>query len=86
MAEIQVRTLAMNFWATVEHSLNYKYKGAFPADLKSRLERSAEAAFHLDEEMSEIRDELQEVKKQDPDTQEPDKDVRKSSDENSHLQ
>ncbi|PAK60282.1 GTP pyrophosphokinase [Lentilactobacillus kefiri] len=86
LAEIQVRTLAMNFWATVEHSLNYKYKGAFPADLKSQLERSAEAAFHLDEEMSEIRDELQEVKKQDPDTQEPDKDVRKSSDENSHLQ
>ena len=81
LAEIQVRTLAMNFWATVEHSLNYKYKGEFPDDLKTRLERSAEAAFHLDEEMSEIRDELQEVKKQGPD-----KDVRKSSDENSHLQ
>lgn len=65
LAEIQVRTLAMNFWATVEHSLNYKYKGEFPDDLKARLERSAEAAFHLDEEMSEIRDELQETKKQD---------------------
>ena len=26
-AEIQIRTLAMNFWATVEHSLQYKYKG-----------------------------------------------------------
>ena len=24
-AEIQIRTLAMNFWATVEHSLQYKY-------------------------------------------------------------
>ncbi|KRM90372.1 GTP pyrophosphokinase [Liquorilactobacillus cacaonum DSM 21116] len=30
LAEIQIRTLAMNFWATIEHSLNYKYKGKFP--------------------------------------------------------
>ncbi|GAY74051.1 GTP pyrophosphokinase [Lentilactobacillus kosonis] len=61
LAEIQVRTLAMNFWATVEHSLNYKYQGEFPAELKSRLQRASEAAFRLDEEMSEIRDELQET-------------------------
>src|SRR5690625_7951791 len=27
ITEIQIRTLAMNFWATNEHSLNYKYKG-----------------------------------------------------------
>ncbi len=26
-AEIQIRTMAMNFWATIEHSLQYKYKG-----------------------------------------------------------
>ena len=64
-AEIQVRTLAMNFWATVEHSLNYKYDGDFPEGLSERLRRSAEAAFKLDEEMSEIRAELQETKQQD---------------------
>ena len=29
-AEIQIRTLAMNFWATVEHSLQYKYKEKYP--------------------------------------------------------
>ena len=29
LAEIQIRTLAMNFWATIEHSLNYKYRGHF---------------------------------------------------------
>ena len=28
--EIQIRTLAMNFWATIEHSLQYKYKGEMP--------------------------------------------------------
>ncbi|MGL5870341.1 GTP pyrophosphokinase, partial [Clostridium chrysemydis] len=30
LAEFQIRTLAMNFWATIEHSLNYKYKKRIP--------------------------------------------------------
>ena len=34
LAEIQIRTLSMNFWATIEHSLNYKYKGEFPDEIK----------------------------------------------------
>lgn len=61
MAEIQIRTLAMNFWATIEHSLNYKYQGVFPEELKLRLQRAAEAAYQLDEEMSTIREEIQEA-------------------------
>lgn len=61
LAEIQVRTLAMNFWATIEHSLNYKYQGAFPKELSARLQRAAEAAFRLDKEMSEIREEIKEA-------------------------
>lgn len=61
LAEIQIRTLAMNFWATVEHSLNYKYSGQFPEDIRIRLQRAAEAAFRLDEEMSQIRGEIQEA-------------------------
>jgi putative GTP pyrophosphokinase len=61
LVEIQIRTLAMNFWATIEHSLNYKYRGAFPEDIQMRLQRAAEAAFRLDEEMSLIRGEIQEA-------------------------
>jgi putative GTP pyrophosphokinase len=61
LAEIQIRTLAMNFWATIEHSLNYKYKGQFPEDIRLRLQRAAEAAFRLDEEMSKIRGEIQDA-------------------------
>lgn len=61
--EIQIRTLAMNFWATNEHSLNYKYKGSIPNEIKNRLKRAAEAAFKLDEEMSKIRDEIQEAQR-----------------------
>ncbi|RHH69961.1 GTP pyrophosphokinase family protein [Vagococcus sp. AM17-17] len=59
--EIQIRTLAMNFWATIEHSLNYKYDGEFPEEINKRLELTAEAAYLLDEEMSKIRDEIQEA-------------------------
>nr|WP_132747575.1 GTP pyrophosphokinase family protein [Scopulibacillus darangshiensis] len=61
LVEIQIRTLAMNFWATIEHSLNYKYEGQIPKDVKDRLQRAAEAAFRLDEEMSQIRGEIQEA-------------------------
>lgn len=61
LAEIQIRTLAMNFWATIEHSLNYKYNGQFPEDIQFRLQRAAEAAFLLDEEMSQIREEIREA-------------------------
>ena len=61
VAEIQIRTLAMNFWASIEHSLNYKYKGVFPEEIKNRLQSAAEAAFRLDEEMSSIRSEIQEA-------------------------
>ena len=61
LAEIQIRTLAMNFWASIEHSLNYKYEGELPDEISIRLERAAEAAFRLDEEMSLIRDEIQDA-------------------------
>ena len=63
LAEIQIRTLAMNFWATIEHSLNYKYKGELPEDVKMRLSKAAEAANLLDREMSSIRDDITESQK-----------------------
>ncbi|OPJ55936.1 GTP pyrophosphokinase [Alkalithermobacter paradoxus] len=58
LAEIQIRTLAMNFWATIEHSLRYKYDHFMPEDIAKRLRRAADAAFLLDQEMSEIREEI----------------------------
>lgn len=63
LAEIQIRTLAMNFWATIEHTLNYKYSGEYPEEIKERLQKAAEAASKLDEEMSLIREEVQEAQK-----------------------
>ena len=57
-AEIQIRTLAMNFWATIEHSLRYKYQQNMPEAIQERLNKAAEAAYQLDEEMAQIRDEV----------------------------
>ena len=56
--EIQIRTLAMNFWATIEHSLQYKYKKNMPGHIKERLSSAAEAILVLDREMSMVRDEI----------------------------
>lgn len=63
LAEFQIRTLAMNFWATIEHSLNYKYKKQLPNELKDKLKSAADAAFKLDEEMLEIKDEIKDAQK-----------------------
>ncbi|MBM7840361.1 putative GTP pyrophosphokinase [Alkalihalobacillus xiaoxiensis] len=63
LVELQIRTLSMNFWATIEHSLRYKYSGEIPEDINMRLQRASEAAFWLDEEMSIIRDEVQEAQR-----------------------
>lgn len=60
--EIQIRTLAMDFWATVEHSLAYKYQGNIPTEMKERLSNVAEALLLLDMEMSNVRNVIMDVK------------------------
>ncbi len=57
-AEIQIRTMVMDFWATIEHSLKYKYKEKIPNHVKSKLVASANASYKVDMEMSKIRDEI----------------------------
>ena len=64
LAEIQIRTNAMNFWATAEHSLRYKYNGNIPNELQVRLTNCAEAAFRLDREMGTIREEITNAQRQ----------------------
>lgn len=61
VCEIQIRTMAMNFWATIEHSLRYKYNGKIPLHLQQRLISSSEAATRLDNEMNEISGEILEA-------------------------
>ena len=45
--EIQIRTMAMDFWATIEHSLQYKYKANIPDHIRERLSAAAKAIIVL---------------------------------------
>ena len=54
--EFQIRTHAMHFWASIEHSLKYKYQKNIPAELKRRLIAASVAAQNLDKEMTSIKE------------------------------
>lgn len=56
--EIQIRTIAMDFWASVEHKLSYKYGGDVPADITEELDAAAQTAAELDERMEHLRAQL----------------------------
>ncbi|MEK4536596.1 GTP pyrophosphokinase family protein [Peribacillus sp. FSL K6-1552] len=58
-AEIQIRTSAMDFWASTEHKLNYKYQGeTIPEDAQKQLIELAKASSLMDKEMSRLRTKL----------------------------
>ncbi|KQY57727.1 GTP pyrophosphokinase [Nocardioides sp. Root140] len=57
--ELQIRTIAMDFWASVEHRIYYKYDGAVPDDLQQALLTVASTASDLDGQMGRLRDEIQ---------------------------
>lgn len=59
--EIQLRTIAMNFWASLEHQLKYKNKSKVPESVKRELFRVAETIAMTDREMEDIYHELQEL-------------------------
>ncbi|AID45307.1 RelA/SpoT domain-containing protein [Candidatus Arthromitus sp. SFB-mouse-Japan] len=63
ISEIQIRTLGMNFWATAEHSLNYKYKQHIPNNLKNKLKQAADTVYKLDELMMQIKDEIRDAQR-----------------------
>ncbi|MFF9684922.1 GTP pyrophosphokinase family protein [Streptomyces sp. NPDC014623] len=56
--EIQVRTIAMDFWATLEHKIYYKYDGSVPADIVTSLTEAAQLADQLDQQMEELHTEV----------------------------
>lgn len=56
--EIQIRTLAMNFWAIIEHSLQYKYRKNLPEHISDKLMAAAKAVCELDHQMSSVRTEI----------------------------
>jgi len=56
--EIQIRTIAMDFWASAEHELRYKFAGDVPPELSRTMSEIAGTARSLDEQMTALRAEL----------------------------
>ena len=51
-AEIQIRTIAMDFWASLEHKINYKFSKKVPDEVKKELVSSSKIINNLDERMN----------------------------------
>ena len=56
--EIQIRTIAMDFWASLEHKMHYKFKGNAPYHIEKDLQDCAEIISALDEKMLKINEEI----------------------------
>jgi putative GTP pyrophosphokinase len=52
--EVQFRTIAMDFWASLEHKTYYKYETQVPQHLIDGLTDAAETAAHLDATMEQL--------------------------------
>lgn len=57
--EIQIRTIAMDFWASLEHQMKYKQEIYNQQEIIKRLEKCAKVISQTDMEMMEIRDEIE---------------------------
>ncbi len=64
--EVQIRTVAMDFWASLEHKIYYTYEGEVPSDILDELREAAVQAAALDKQMAEIRDKVTALREQAP--------------------
>lgn len=58
IVEVQMRTIAMDFWASTEHKIFYKYRDDVPQSLLEGLKEAAESAATLDRRMQELHTEM----------------------------
>jgi putative GTP pyrophosphokinase len=56
--EVQLPTVAMDFGATLEHKIAYKYRGRTPADVRQTLREAASTARSMDTAMEQIHAQL----------------------------
>lgn len=70
--EIQIRTIAMDFWASLEHKMYYKFEGNAPENIRKELKECASIVEYLDRKMMAINNEIKSYKGDE-------KDVRVSS-------
>lgn len=63
--EIQIRTIAMDFWASLEHKIYYKFEGNAPEHIRRELKECADIASYLDKKMLSLNDEIQKYNQED---------------------
>lgn len=56
--EIQIRTVAMDFWASLEHKIHYKFEGKVPEGIENELIECAKMISELDAKMLLLNDEV----------------------------
>ena len=56
--EIQIRTVAMDFWASLEHKIHYKFEGDAPEHIKNELIECARMVSDLDNRMLQLNEEI----------------------------
>lgn len=56
--EIQIRTVAMDFWASLEHKIHYKFEGNAPSYIKNELIDCARMVAELDAKMLRLNEEV----------------------------
>ena len=56
--EIQIRTVAMEFWASLEHKIHYKFEGNIPAHIEAELAACAKMVSELDNKMLSLNNEV----------------------------
>ncbi len=57
--EIQIRTIAMDFWASLEHKIYYKFEGNCPEYIRNELKECADMVSTLDDRMLQLNDTVQ---------------------------
>lgn len=57
--EIQIRTIAMDFWASLEHKIYYKFEGHAPAYISEDLRACADMVSELDDRMLSLNEAIQ---------------------------
>lgn len=62
--EIQIRTVAQDFWASLEHKIHYKFEGQAPEHIRSELIECARMVSDLDARMLALNDEILELSQQ----------------------
>lgn len=65
--EIQIRTIAMDFWASLEHKIYYKFEGKAPEGIREELKECSQIVSYLDQKMLSLNEEIKKYSDEDMD-------------------